>query len=192
MQEAKSAKCDGYDDDVRRVSRLIVERVARCPFSVAHEYAEDFLRDAERSVEVKVPLRDFIAGLPGAARAPVKMVFALHPDDQESGRLHDALAIEWHAGTRLFPLFHGTLRLRIASVESTRLTFEGAYRPPLGLFGSVFDAVLGRRIARATMSEMLERIAVALERREKEFEAGLLSPPQRDPPAGESAYGIGA
>src|SRR5581483_9784846 len=88
VQEAKSAKCDGYDDGVRRVSRLIVERVARCPFSVAHEYAEDFLRDAERSVEVKVPLRDFIAGLPGAARAPVKMVFALHPDDQESGRLH--------------------------------------------------------------------------------------------------------
>ncbi len=125
---------------MRRVSRIVVERVARCPFSVAHEYAEDYLRDAERSVEVRVPLRDFIAGLPGAARAPVKMVFALHPDEAESGRLHDALAIEWHAGTRLFPLFHGTLRLRIASVDSTLLTFEGAYRPPMGPVGVVFDA----------------------------------------------------
>ena len=168
-----------------------MERVAHCPFSVAHEYAEDFLRDAERSVEVKVPLRDFIAGLPGAARAPVQMVFALHPDEAESGRLHDALAIEWHAGTRLFPLFHGTLRLRIASVEMTRLTFEGAYRPPLGTFGVVFDALIGRRIARATMREMLDRIAAALERREQEFEAGLLPPAVEPEAAAPPASGIG-
>ena len=183
MQEATSADSalgghrDGYGTGVRRVSRIVVETVARCPFSVAHDYAEDFLRDAERSVEVHVPLRDFITGLPGAARAPVKMVFALHPDEAESGRLHDALAIEWHAGTRLFPLFHGTLRLRIASVDSTRLTFEGAYRPPLGLVGLVFDRVLGRRIARATMRELLDRISAALERREEEYAAGLLQKP---------------
>ncbi len=167
----------GYPEEVPKVSRIVVEREVRCPFSVAHEYAEDFLRDAERSVEVHVPLRDFIAGLPGAARAPVKMVFALHPDEAESGRLHDALAIEWHAGTRLFPLFHGTLRLRIASVDSTLLTFEGAYRPPLGPVGVVFDAAVGQRIARATMSELLDRIAAALERREAEYVAGILPDP---------------
>jgi hypothetical protein len=162
---------------VARISRIVVEREARCPFSVAHQYAEDFLRDAEREVTVKVPLRDFIAGLPGAARAPVKMVFALHPDEADSGRLHDALMVEWHAGTRIFPLFHGTLRLRIASVDTTLLTFEGSYRPPLGRPGSVFDRLIGRRIARATMKELLDRIAAALERREAEYEATFASAP---------------
>jgi hypothetical protein len=152
------------------VSRVVVERVARCPFSVAHDYAEDYLRDAEQEVEVRVPLRDVIRSVPGQAHKAVKLVFALHPDETESGRGHDAMMIEWHAGTRLFPDFHGTLRLRIATVESTRLTFEGAYRPPLGAFGVLFDMLIGRSIARATMRELLDRIAYALELREREVE----------------------
>jgi len=155
------------------VSRLEVERVVRCPFSVAHDYAEEYLHDAEREIEVRVPLRDFIRSLPGQAHKPVKLVFALHPDDTETGRGHDAMMVEWRAGTRLFPDFHGTLRLRIASVETTRLTFEGAYRPPFGRAGLLFDAVLGRRIARATMSDLLERIGNGLEARELAYEAKM-------------------
>lgn len=161
----------GYENDaVPVISRVVVERIARCPFSVAHDYAEDYLRDAEREVEVRVPLRDFVRSLPGQAHSRVKLVFALHPDETEGGRGHDAMMVEWHAGTRLFPNFHGTLRLRIASIESTRLTFEGAYRPPLGFAGVVFDTLIGRSIARATMRELLDRIAFALERREREVE----------------------
>ncbi len=155
------------------VSRVVVERVVRCPFGVAHEYAEAYLADAEREVEVRVPLRDFVRSLPGQAHKPVKLVFALHPDDTETGRGHDAMLVEWRAGTRLFPDFHGTLRLRIESVQTTRLTFEGAYRPPFGRPGVVFDIVLGRRIARATMSNLLQRIGDALERREAAYEAEM-------------------
>ncbi len=184
MQEEKGS--EGYENfTVTVVSRVLVERVVRCPFSVAHEYAEAFLHDAEREVEVRVPLRDFVHSLPGQAHTPVKLVFALHPDDTETGRGHDAMLVEWRAGTRLFPDFHGTLRLRIASVETTRLTFEGAYRPPFGPPGVVFDAVIGRRIAEATMRDLLERIGDALEARELAFEAGLRGdapPPGSAPP----------
>jgi hypothetical protein len=158
-----------------RVTRVVVERVAACPFSVAHDYAEEMLRDAERSVDVRVPLRDFVVGLRGSVRRPVKLVFALHPDETEDGRLHDALLIEWRAGTRLLPHFHGTLRLRIASVDHTRLTFEGAYRPPGGWFGIVFDVVLGRWIARSTMRDLLDRVAHGLEAREQAYREGLLA-----------------
>jgi len=156
-----------------RVTRVVVERIAACPFSVAHDYTVDFLRDAERSVDVHVPLRDFVVGLRGEVSRPVRLVFALHPDETEDGRLHDAMLVEWRAGTRLFPHFHGTLRLRIADVEHTRLTFEGAYRPPGGALGALFDVVLGRWIARATMDEMLGRIAVGLEAREQAYLAEL-------------------
>ena len=82
------------------------------------------------------------------------------------------MLLEWRAGTRLFPEFHGTLRLRIDTVDTTRLTLEGAYRPPLGIAGDLFDIVLGRHIARATMSDLLARIVRALERREAEYLAG--------------------
>jgi hypothetical protein len=158
-----------------RVTHVEVERVADCPFSVAHDYAEDFLQDAERAVEVRIPLRDFIYGLRGHVARPVELVFALHPDETEDGRLHDALLIEWRAGTRLFPHFHGTLRLRIEDVRRTRLTFEGAYRVPAGAPGALFDVILGKRIARSTMRELLERMGRALERREREYEAELLA-----------------
>jgi hypothetical protein len=146
----------------------MVERVVRCPFSIAHDYAEDFFADvAARGAEVRVPLRDLVV-----LRRPVRMVFARRPDYEEVGRPHDALAVRWTAGTHLFPDFHGTLRLRIASVDETRLTLEGAYCPPLGLLGRAFDALIGRRIARATMADLLGRLGDAMERREAAFRAG--------------------
>jgi hypothetical protein len=161
---------------VARISRVVVERVAQCPFSVAHDYAADFLRDAERATDVRVPLRDFFYGLRGAVARPVKLIFALHPDDTEDGRLHDAMIIDWTAGTRLFPDFHGTLRMRIETIATTRLTFEGAYRPPLGAFGGVFNALVGARIARASMRDLLDRIVGALELREEEFRKEMVEP----------------
>jgi hypothetical protein len=158
---------------VRKVSRVTVQRVVACPFSEAHDYAEEFLREAERGVAVHVPLRDLIPHLNGKIRQPVRLVFASHPDEIEAGRLHDAIVVEWHASTKLFPRFHGTLRLRIASVDSTRLTLEGAYRAPFGVLGRIFDAIVGRRIARATMREFLDRLADSIERCEREARASL-------------------
>jgi hypothetical protein len=150
------------------LSEVVVERVVRCPFSSAHDYAEDFLAEvAARGAEVRVPLRDLLV-----LRRRVRMVFERRPDAHEVGRPHDAVAVHWSAGTHLFPEFHGTLRLRIASVDETRLTLEGKYRPPLGPFGGVFDALIGRRIARATMADLLRRLGDAMERREAAFRAG--------------------
>jgi hypothetical protein len=155
---------------VPHVFRASVERTVRCPFSVAHEYAAQFFREAESSgIEVQVPLRDFFVGLRGRVRRPVKLVFAHHPDETEGGRAHDALQVDWTAGTRLLPEFHGTIRLRIATVDETRLTLEGTWRLPLGPLGWAFNAVLGQRIATSTMRDLLDRLAEALERREQTF-----------------------
>jgi hypothetical protein len=158
---------------VSSISRVVVERVARCPFSVAHEYAEAFFREcAARGAEVRVPLRDLLPTPGGHLRQPVRIVFERRPDEEETGRSHDALAVRWTAGTRLFPDFHGVLRLRIVSVDETGLALEGTYRPPFGPAGTVFDVLLGRRIARATMRDLIGRLADAMERREASFRAG--------------------
>lgn len=151
---------------------VVVERVVRCPFSVAHDYAEDFFADAARGVELHVPIRDF-----ARLRRPVRLLAQRRPDEHEPGRAHDALEIAWTAGTQLFPDFHGTLRLRIASVEETLLTLEGTYVPPFGGFGLVFDRLIGRRIALATMGDLLRRLSDAMERREAEFRADTPAKP---------------
>ena len=158
------------------MSRIEVSRDAAVPFSEAETYADDFFREAERGIHVHVPLRDLLLPVTGKIHKPVQMVFARHGDELERGRLHDAMLVEWKAiGTRLFPHFHGTLRLRIAGVASTRLTLEGAYRPPLGRLGEAFDRVIGRRIARATMRELLDRVAGAMEAREADYRAREVS-----------------
>ena len=171
----------GYRPSVSSPSRVIAERVVRCPFSVAHDYAEDFFRQAAaRGAEVGVRLRDVVPTVGGRLRQPVRVTSARRPDEAETGRAHDELDICWTAGTRFFPDFRGTLRLRIASVDETRLTLEGTYRPPFGMAGRIFDIVLGRRIARATMCDLLDRLADAMERREAAF---------RDTPAPGGASG---
>jgi hypothetical protein len=157
---------------VSAVARVVVERVVRCPFSVAHDYAEDFFAHAERGIELHVPLRDLTLTRAGHLRRPVRLVAERMPDEHEPGRAHDALEIDWTAGTRFFPDFHGALRLRIASVEETQLTLEGTYQPPFGAFGVGFDVLIGRRIARATMGDLLRRLGDAMELREAEFRAG--------------------
>ena len=165
------------------LSRVSVERVARCPFSLAFEYAAGFFREAAGGGgEVGVPLRDLVPTLGGRLHEPVRIVAIKRPDGAEPGRAHDEFEVGWTAGTRFFPDFHGTLRLRIASVEETLLTLQGEYRPPFGALGAAFDALIGRRIARATMGDLLDRLAQKMDERQASLRA----------PAPESASGTTA
>jgi hypothetical protein len=157
---------------VSAVARVVVERIVRCPFSVAHDYAEDWFAGAARGIELHVPLRDVAPTRTGHLRRRVRLVAERVRDEHDPGRAHDALEIDWSAGTRFFPDFRGALRLRIASVETTLLSLEGTYQPPFGAFGAVFDRVVGRRIAQATMRDLLERLGDAMEKREADFRAG--------------------
>ena len=152
-------------------TRVAVERVVRCPFSVAHDYAEDFFRDAAGAVDLHVPLRDLAPTRQGQLRRRVRLVAERIRDEDNPGRVNDALEIDWVAGTRFFPDFHGVLSLRIDTVESTKLSLDGTYQPPFGVPGLAFDLLVGRRIARATMRDLLERLGNAMEQREAKFRA---------------------
>ena len=118
-----------------------------------------------------MPLRDVAPTRAGHPRRRVRLVAERIRDEHDPGRLHDALEIDWVAGTRFFPDFHGVLRLRIDSVETTRLSLAGTYQPPFGPPGRLFDLIAGRRIARAAMSDLLRRLCDAMEQREAEFRA---------------------
>jgi hypothetical protein len=140
-----------------------VSAVANCPFSIAQEYATEYLRAAEAGCpQAAIRLRWPVPAL----QHRVAMTFGRHLDIAEEGRRHDELRLSWRSGSRLLPDFRGTLRFRIDR-ENTLVLLEGSYVAPLGFVGRLFDAVVGGRIARASLSDLANRIAAYLSARQQ-------------------------
>jgi hypothetical protein len=144
---------------------LSVSTLAECPFSIAAEYAQEYLQKAEAGEAeslVRVPL---FPAWPAFAHR-VRMSFGLHADTGEPGRRHDEIRLRWSSGTSLLPNFRGTISFRIDAAR-TRIVIEGSYDAPLGMLGRCFDNVIGKRIARASLQDLADRLAGFLEQRER-------------------------
>jgi hypothetical protein len=148
-----------------RRTEIAVDALADCSFSIAEEYATEYLRAAEAGgpeAAVRVPW-----GLPiPPLRWRVRFTFGLHEDVFEGGRQHDEVRFRWQSGSRLLPDFHGSLRFRIET-SRTRVLLEGSYEAPLGMLGRIVDRIVGRRVARASLQEVADRIARHLGERER-------------------------
>ncbi len=69
--------------------------------------------------------------------------------------------MEWEAAERprLFPLMNAQLSLYPLTARETQLDFLGQYDPPLGLLGGAVDAVIGHRIAEASVHRLVADVA---------------------------------
>jgi hypothetical protein len=143
------------------------EAIAACPFSMAEEYAKDFLRDAEGHVH-----DDDVGArwLPRRLRPRVDLTFNVQTDVAERGRVHNELRLRWRRPSALLPDFRGVVRFRIAGSE-TAVIVTGQYTPPLGAFGRVVDTLAGTRIARSTLLDLASRIAAQLGARHADWVA---------------------
>jgi hypothetical protein len=74
------------------------------------------------------------------------------------------LAITWEAthARALFPVMKADLSLWPLSSTETQLEIEGEYRPPFSVIGAAGDAVVGRRVAEATVHRFLDDVAERL------------------------------
>lgn len=74
------------------------------------------------------------------------------------------LSLSWQAsrGAEIFPTMEATLAVYALAPGETQLDFTGQYRPPLGALGAAIDAVLGHRIAEATVHRFVEEVAERL------------------------------
>ena len=135
----------GYEGSVH------AECLTDCPFSIAQDYVEEYLRDAERGADSAVVYA-------GPFRRRVVLRFATRNDVTEPGRPHDEIVLRWSAKTSLLPNFTGTFRMRIA-MPGTLLVLDGRYVPPGGAFGAIFDQLIGSRVAHATGEALLAGIA---------------------------------
>jgi hypothetical protein len=74
------------------------------------------------------------------------------------------IPLAWKSATNpsLFPRMSAKLLVYPLSGHETQLEFEGSYDPPLGLLGDAIDAVVGHRIAQASVLHFVRDIAARL------------------------------
>jgi hypothetical protein len=74
------------------------------------------------------------------------------------------LAVSWTAagGPPLFPRMEGTLHADPYGSQSTRLTLNARYDPPMGTLGNMIDRALMHRLAQSTMNDFVLRLAASL------------------------------
>ncbi|HEV8021319.1 MAG TPA: hypothetical protein VGP41_08675, partial [Candidatus Lustribacter sp.] len=112
---------------------ITVSVLADCPFSVAEEYAKEFLQNAEAGGAESLVRVPWFHMLPIPAHR-VRWTFGLHSDITEHGRRHDEIRFRWNSGTRLLPNFRGIISFRIQATR-TIIFIEGSYDAPFGVFG---------------------------------------------------------
>lgn len=71
------------------------------------------------------------------------------------------LQVEWEAATmpRLFPLMKADISIYPLTGTETQLDFFGIYEPPLGPVGKALNAIVGHRIAEASVHRFVGDVA---------------------------------
>jgi hypothetical protein len=90
-------------------------------------------------------------------------------EEQRSAALETmvtTIELAWAAAQspRLFPLMRAELKVYALTASETQLDLEGHYEPPLGPLGKVIDAMVGRRIAEASVHQFLTDVAEYMRR----------------------------
>lgn len=76
------------------------------------------------------------------------------------------LLLEWEAAVmpRLFPLMKADLSVYPLTSTETQLDFSGVYEPPFGPVGKTMNAIVGHRIAEASVHRFVGDVAAYLRR----------------------------
>ena len=87
-------------------------------------------------------------------------------NDEETARSGPItrIELEWEAAKmpRLFPFMKAELSIYALTDGETQLDLLGNYVPPFGLLGSAMDAVIGHRIAEASVHQFIVDVAAYL------------------------------
>ncbi|MAG58153.1 MAG: hypothetical protein CMJ83_17850 [Planctomycetes bacterium] len=140
------------------------------PYEDVHEYLK---RDAlgvfqratrsasARSEAVAAALKVSIGAIEMAADISVSVKKVEQSPGGAGSQPISLVELEWEAARTpwLFPLMRAELRVYPLTATETQIDFSGHYKPPLGLVGSAADAVLGHRIAEATVHRFVTDVA---------------------------------
>jgi len=144
--------------------RICVQAVVGHPAATTEHLLQDYMDERVRGDgSVALPLRmRFRAGRDDLALAHDVVVRFRKGRDAEN--LNDTFFVDWQpSGEGPYPAFSGTMNVYAESdPRQSRLEIDGTYDAPGGAIGRIFDALIGRRMARASLADLVERIAADL------------------------------
>jgi hypothetical protein len=134
-------------------------------FPVARDRLGAFTRDGLLKSASDDAYGAEITGLMRVGRAGIWRLVRVQFRDLP-GRANTAgIALRWEVtgpGGALFPVLDADVELVRAGPQTTWLTLNGAYRPPLGAVGQALDRAILHRLASATVRGFLSRVAAGL------------------------------
>jgi hypothetical protein len=158
MSETHPLRCYDYvNHPFARVREAVNEHASEI-FKLATTSA------SERQRDIGVQLRVRVGALEIGTEVSVK-VGPVH-DTMSSPLGHEVaeFPLEWSSikNPSLFPHMKAKLSVYPLSNTETQLELEGSYDPPLGVLGDAIDAVVGKRIAEATVLRFVQDVAAQL------------------------------
>jgi hypothetical protein len=121
---------------------------------------------AKRASGLAASLKIEIAGVEVGKEVELRIVsvddHAHAPADPRTPAARFVLSWKAREGASFFPTMEGELVIYPLSPTETQLDFEGTYTPPLGVVGAAADAVIGHRVARASVRRFLDDVVERL------------------------------
>jgi len=116
---------------------------------------------ASRAKTVASELKVNIAGIDIGTDVAIEVTDIVTRPGDASSLPSTCLSLEWGAvnSPRLFPLMKAELSIYPLTSHETQLDFSGNYEPPLGLVGSMFNSVVGHRVADASVHRFIAEVA---------------------------------
>jgi len=119
---------------------------------------------ATRAEEVVATLHVSVGGLEVGADVKIE-VRSITENVSALGERATSVALAWKAARNvgLFPSMEAILSVYPLSRTETQLDLLGHYLPPFGAIGSAIDALVGHRVAQASVLRFVQDVAASLE-----------------------------
>jgi len=142
-------------------THIIEQRNMKCSANLTEVRVRDFFagHGAGETVRLRLHVPLQIPGLGIKFRVGREVMARMRPYSDK----HDIVEIEWDPQNRLLPRFNAILTVEPEGNVACRLILNGVYAPPMSWIGRLFDRIVGRRLARTTALDLLERIGNSVE-----------------------------
>jgi hypothetical protein len=144
FEAVKAALVEDANGVFQRATQSAAHRAATVAADLTVELAGI---EISKTVEIRVLETDTHAHAPGDPRTPAARF---------------TLAWAAQGGRGFFPTMRGELRVYPLGRGETQLDFDGEYTAPLGAVGQAADALVGYRLARASVLRFLDDVAARL------------------------------
>lgn len=153
--KGRTIRCYDYVNQPYERVRDVLKHSALMVFQTATTMA------ASRAQSVAAELRVDFAGIGVKTDIKIDVKRVDEKAARSASMPSTKLTLEWEAAKmpRLFPLMKGELVVYPLTATETQLDFSGVYKPPFGTVGKTMNAIVGHRIAEASVHRFVSDIA---------------------------------